>query len=443
MAPDDHPHDSTAPIDKPIDARVLFVEDDALQLMALRRLGEKIVSAVRGATDGRQGLEIWRSWQPDVVITDIHMPNMSGLELSAAIKQENPDAQIVVLTADLTDDSLIEALHAGVDRYITKPVDMRLLADAIRKCLRDRDHLHELHLTREIALLNKALEQEKAEHLALIRRLEEAHNQLLQSEKMASIGQLAAGVAHEINNPLGFVTANFSVLQQYVARLSRLLGTYAGFERSLSAEDRSTLAQVKVEIDFDFISEDMALMLEESSSGLLRVKQIVQSLTDFAEGGGTDFRPCDLHDCLETTLSIMTHELKGKTQIQREYGELPMVECIPSEIRQVFMNLLVNAAQAIPAEGRIVIRTARQDDNACIEISDTGQGTPPEIVHRIFDPFFTTKPVGQGSGLGLSIAHGIIRKHAGRIDVNSTPGLGTTFRVLIPLHHTDAAATPT
>ncbi|SDH60721.1 ATP-binding protein [Propionivibrio dicarboxylicus] len=429
------------PSDSRIDARVLFVEDDALQLMALRRLGEKIVSAVRGAPDGQQGLQVWRDWQPDVIVTDIHMPHMNGLELSAAIKRENPDAQIVVLTADLTDDSLIEALHAGVDRYITKPVDMRLLADAIRKCLRDRDHLKELRLNREITLLNTALQKEKAEHLALIRRLEEAHNQLLQSEKMASIGQLAAGVAHEINNPLGFVTANFSVLQQYIARLSRLLATYAGFENDLSAQERETLAHVKAEIDFEFLNEDISDMFEESSSGLRRVKQIVQSLTDFAEGGGTDFEPCDLHECLETTLSVMTHELKGKTQILREYGDLPMVECIPSEIRQVFMSLLVNAAQAITGEGRIVIRTCRQDDFACIEVADNGHGIPPDILHRIFDPFFTTKPVGEGTGLGLSIAHGIIRKHAGRIDVESAPGQGTTFRVLIPFHRPEAATT--
>jgi len=429
--------------DSRIDARVLFVEDDALQLMAMRRLGEKIVSAVRGAPDGLKALEIWRDWQPDVVVTDIHMPNMNGLELSTTIKRENPDAQIVVLTADLTDDSLIEALHAGVDRYITKPVDMRLLADAIGKCLRDRDHLNELRLNREIALLNTALQKEKTEHLALIRRLEEAHNQLLQSEKMASIGQLAAGVAHEINNPLGFVTANFSVLQQYLTRLSRLLGTYASLENALSAQDRTALTQIKAEIDFEFLNEDLREILEESASGLLRVKQIVQSLTDFAEGGGTDFEPCDLHDCLETTLSVMTHELKGKTEILREYGELPLVDCIPSEIRQVFMNLLVNAAQAIAGEGRIVIRTCRQADYACIEIADNGHGIPPDIVNRIFDPFFTTKPIGVGTGLGLSIAHGIIRKHAGRIEVDNRPGQGATFRLLIPLHRPEALATTT
>ncbi|WP_319244988.1 ATP-binding protein [uncultured Propionivibrio sp.] len=429
--------------DSRVDARVLFVEDDAIQLMALRRLGEKIVSAVRGAPDGLKALEIWREWQPDVVVTDIHMPNMNGLELSATIKRENPDAQIVVLTADLTDDSLIEALHAGVDRYITKPVDMRLLADAIGKCLRDRDHLNELRLNREIALLNTALQKEKAEHLALIHRLEEAHNQLLLSEKMASIGQLAAGVAHEINNPLGFVTANFSVLQQYITRLSRLLGTYTGLESALSAQDRSTLTQIKAEIDFEFLNEDLREILEESASGLLRVKQIVQSLTDFAEGGGTDFEPCDLHDCLETTLSVMTHELKGKTEILREYGELPLVDCIPSEIRQVFMNLLANAAQATTGEGRIVIRTRRQADYACIEITDNGHGIPPDILNRIFDPFFTTKPVGVGTGLGLSIAHGIIRKHAGRIEVDNRPGQGATFRLLIPLHRPEAAATTT
>lgn len=427
--------------DSLLPARVLFIEDDPTQSLLLKRLGSKIVTEYRSASDGERGLALWHEWKPDVVVTDIHMPKMSGLELATAIKQADPDAQIVVLTSDLSDESLIDALKSGVDRYITKPIDIHLLADAIKKCLRDRDHLHELQLTREISLLNKALQNEKTEHLELIRRLEEAHNYLLQSEKMASIGQLAAGIAHEINNPVGFITSNLGMLQRYAERFSCLLDAYEKLETELSNESRDKLDRLKSEIDITFVKEDIDNILKESLSGLGRVKKIVQSLTDFSQGGETDFRWFDLHQCLDDTLSVIAHELRHKVNIIRDYGSVPMVECVPSELNQVFMNLLVNSAQAIAERGRIIIRTYPRGEFVCIEIIDNGHGVPAEIAHRIFDPFFTTKPIGKGSGLGLSISHGIVRKHHGQIEMESTPGGGTLFRVSIPLRQ-NAPSTP-
>lgn len=422
-------------LEAPLAARVLLVEDDLTQSLVLNRMTARIVSEVRSAENGERGLELWRQWKPDVVVTDIHMPKLSGLELAAIIKREEPDAQLVILTSDLSDESLIEALRLGVDRYITKPIDFNLLADAIRKCLRDRVHLRELQLTREISALNAALQAEKTEHLALIRRLEEAHNQLLQAEKMASIGQLAAGIAHEINTPVGFITSNLGALRQYVDQISRLLDAYEKSEPEVTTTTREALIRLKKEIDLHFLQEDLACVLNESLSGLGRVKKIVQSLSDFAQGGATDFRWHDIHQCLEDALGVTAHELNNKVQITRDYGNLPKIECVPGELNQVFMNLLINAAQAIPECGNIVIRTTRKDDFAIVEIIDDGDGIPADITHRIFDPFFTTKPVGIGSGLGLSVSHGIISKHNGRIEVESTPGKGSTFRVSIPFRH--------
>lgn len=435
-------------------AHVLVVDDDPILRTQLKHLAGRFVSEVRVAADGAEGLDIWREWRPNVTITDIFMPRMSGLDMTAAIKREDSDAQIIVITSDQDGDSLRQALNIGVERYITKPVDAHLLADAIAKCVRDQQQIEELRLTRQVAALTEALQQqlqekqraedalrkEKAEQLVLIERLEEAHNQLLQSEKMASIGQLAAGVAHEINNPVGFVNANLGALQKYVGELLRLLELYEKSEAELSDVSRSALLDLKRQIDIDYLREDIDALMSESLGGLQRVRRIVQDLKDFSHVSSTEMQFASLEQGMESTLNVVWNELKYKAQVVKEYGQLPEVECIPSQMNQVFMNLLVNAAQAIPEHGRITIRTKQQGDNACIEVSDTGAGIPAKILNRIFDPFFTTKPVGSGTGLGLSIAHGIVRKHHGRIEVESEPGKGTTFRILIPLRQKSPAA---
>ena len=431
-----------------IQARVLVVDDDPILLTRIKYQAAKFVSEIEVAVDGLAGLELWHQWKPDVVVTDIFMPRMNGLEMSKAIKAADPGAQIIVITSDSDGESLLSALSIGVERYITKPVDMHLLADAIGKCVRDRQQAEELRLTRQIAALTKALQQEleekqhaeealkkeKAEQLVLINRLEEAHNQLLQAEKMASIGQLAAGVAHEINNPIGFVNSNLGVLQNYVQKLLNLVGAYEKYEPELSTESIEALNALKQETDLGYLRDDISDLLSESLGGLQRVKRIVQDLKDFSHISDSEMLWANLEDGLESTLNVVWNELKYKAEVVKDYGKLPEVECIPSQLNQVFMNLLVNAAQAIQEHGKITLRTRQEDDNVRIEIADTGCGIPQEIINRIFDPFFTTKPVGTGTGLGLSITHGIIRKHNGRIDVSSEPGKGTTFSITIPIH---------
>ena len=430
-----------------IKARVLVVDDDPILRTHLKRLTSKFVSEVEVAADGAEGLARWHQWRPDVVVTDIFMPGMNGLEMSQAIKAEDPDAQIVVITADKESETLLHALSIGVERYITKPVDMHLLIDAISKCLRDRQQTEELRLTRHVAALTEALQEqleerklveealrrEKSEQQTLIQRLEEAHNQLLQSEKMASIGQLAAGVAHEINNPIGYVNSNLGSLQKYVEALLRLIAAYEKYEADLSQEHAESLQMLKNEIDLAYLREDINELMTESLGGLQRVKRIVQDLKDFSHVSDSEIQWANVESGLESTLNVVWNELKYKAEVINDYGNIPEIECIPSQLNQVFMNLLVNAAQAIPERGEITVRTRRVDDRVCIEISDTGTGIPQELMNRIFDPFFTTKPVGTGTGLGLSIAHGIIRKHKGRIDVRSEPGKGTSFQVYLPI----------
>jgi signal transduction histidine kinase len=304
-------------------------------------------------------------------------------------------------------------------------------------------------VSRELNERNDRLRQELAEHQRsrlelqrqseeqqyLIHRLEEAHHQLLQSEKMASIGQLAAGVAHEINNPIGFVGSNLGTLQQYLGALLEITAAYERLDQSRAGGPALEVLQLKQQHEFDYLRDDAPALLRESAEGVQRIKRIVQDLKDFSRVGEDTWLWADLHAGLDSTLNIVQHELKYVAEVQRCYGKLPAVECLPSQLNQVFMNLLVNAAQAICKPlGKIRIHTGcSSPDQVYVDVVDDGCGIAAEHLTRIFDPFFTTKPVGQGTGLGLSLSWAIVRRHGGRIEVDSRPGEGSRFRVLLPV----------
>jgi PAS domain S-box-containing protein len=279
----------------------------------------------------------------------------------------------------------------------------------------------------EEALRAKGEEQQK-----LIAQLGAAQQQLLQAEKLASIGQLAAGVAHEINNPLGFVNSNMTSLNNYVGSLLGVIGEY---ETAAAAQPgvAATMAQVRERADLDFVRDDVQALVRESMDGLRRVRDIVQALKDFSHVGEAGWQVADLHQGLDSTLNIVSNELKFKARIDKHYGELPPVTCMASQLNQVFMNLLVNAGQAIRDQGVITLRTGSKDDWVWVAVTDTGVGIPRENLNRIFEPFFTTKPVGSGTGLGLSLSYGIVQKHGGRIEVASVQGRGTCFTVRLPV----------
>ncbi|KLD76211.1 ATP-binding protein [Xanthomonas hyacinthi] len=279
------------------------------------------------------------------------------------------------------------------------------------------------------------LQQRHAELRQAYLRLNGAQEKLLQSEKMASIGQLAAGVAHEINNPIGYVHSNLGSLQEYLRSLFTLIEAY---ERALRAPDPKALIpeidDIRNRFDIDFISRDLPQLMAESREGIERVTRIVRDLKDFSYSGREEsWKLVDLHSGLESTINIIWNELKYKVTLDRRYGNLPLVECLPSELNQVYMNLLLNAGQAIGERGTIVVSTGQDGEEVWIEFKDSGAGIPADLLQRIFDPFFTTKPVGSGTGLGLSISYGIINKHHGRIDVTSTVGEGSSFRIVIPV----------
>lgn len=292
-------------------------------------------------------------------------------------------------------------------------------------------------LTRELAEANARLAAEQDELTALLQKIEEAQQQLLQSEKMAAIGQLAAGVAHEINNPIGFVNSNLGTLKTYSARMLNLLDTY---EKLGIKGEPSAIEAARTEADIDFLREDLPALLEESQDGLGRVTNIVQNLKDFSHVDQSEYQPADLNVAMESTLNVVWSELKYKAEVVRELGVIPEVNCVPAQINQVFMNLLVNAAQAIETTGRITVRSGFENDHVWFEVADTGKGMSEEVRKRIFEPFYTTKPVGKGTGLGLSISYDIIvKKHAGRIDVASAPDHGTCFRLWLPQHRFESA----
>ncbi|GMR19463.1 MAG: hypothetical protein BMS9Abin36_0058 [Gammaproteobacteria bacterium] len=283
--------------------------------------------------------------------------------------------------------------------------------------------------------MGEALHREKQQQRELFRKLEQAHNQLLQSEKLASIGQLAAGVAHEINNPVGYISSNLGTLAEYQQDLFQVLDVYESLEPLLQNEDQALqrIHEVKQAARLDHLRQDVPDLLSESQQGVTRVRRIVEDLKDFSHVDEGEWAEADLHQGLESTLNIVNNEIKYKTEVVREYGDLPPVMCQAPQLNQVFMNLLINAAQAIEEHGVITLRTGSEHGWVWVEISDTGQGIEPEQLKRIFDPFFTTKPVGTGTGLGLSLSYGIVQAHGGRIDVDSEPGNGTTFRVWLPV----------
>ncbi|MBI5938513.1 MAG: PAS domain S-box protein [Betaproteobacteria bacterium] len=293
-------------------------------------------------------------------------------------------------------------------------------------------------LERELAehtQANMALERSYAELKTINGQLQEAQNQLLQSEKLASIGQLAAGVAHEINNPVGYVSSNLGTLEGYIRSLLELIEMYGLAEPAIQdAELAKRLHEAKARTDLDFLKEDVGALVSETRDGLTRVKQIVQDLKDFSRVDSADeWQQADLHQGLDSTLNIVWNEIKYKAKVDKRYGELPPVECLPSQLNQVFMNLLVNAAHAIEAHGTITLSSDRAGDYVWIKVADTGKGIAPENLNRVFDPFFTTKPVGKGTGLGLSLSYGIVQKHHGRIEVASELGKGTAFTVWLPV----------
>ncbi len=558
---------------------VLVVDDSPLICKTVCQVFEPSGYNVLAAMGGKEALQILadQGERVDVVITDVIMPAIDGVELLGKIHELYPDLPVILMTAYSNIDIVITAIKRRAFDLILKPVDATLLQQAVEKALKQRNLLHleknyletlkqtvqaktrELHL--KMTELEEARTTQVAEHEELkilfhkvqdikdewertmdcigdmvllvdpvgkIRRcnqalrlfvgkwymeilgtewkelflnhsitcgtnftsgtelhhlpsgrwfilteypftdrmenktrgtvitlhdttelkitmdalgnaykeLQTSQAQVLHSEKMASIGQLAAGVAHEINNPIGFVSSNLGTLGKYLERLTGFMASQERIvEHAATPEARQELAALRRELKIDRIVPDLDKLISESLDGANRVRKIVKDLNSFSRVDQGNSEVADLVECLESAVTIVWNELKYKATLNRNYGNIPPLNCYPQQLNQVFMNLLVNAGHSIENQGLITITTWSDNGTANVSIADTGSGIAPEHLTRIFEPFFTTKEAGKGTGLGLSVSYDIIKKHHGDITVESTVGAGTTFTVRLPLEN--------
>lgn len=281
----------------------------------------------------------------------------------------------------------------------------------------------------------KLIEEKNTELNKLLSDLKEAQQQLIMSEKMASLGQLTAGVAHEINNPINFVSANIKPLKEDLNDILECINRYEEVIKENKLEGMfSKVHQFKRNSDINFSMQEVQDLLRGIEEGASRTTEIVKGLRNFSRLDQNVVKKADMNEGIESTLTLLHSVYKDRVEIEKDFGKLPEVDCLPGQINQVLMNILSNALQAIPEQGKIFIKTWQENETVKISIRDTGSGMSEAIRQKIFDPFFTTKDVGKGTGLGLSISYGIIEKHNGKIEVQSEPGKGTTFIITLPVN---------
>jgi signal transduction histidine kinase len=400
--------------------KVLIAEDDSISRRLLQMHLEKWGHQPSVAPNGLRAWDLFSADDFPIVISDWQMPEMDGLEFLRRIRATPRPHYVyfILLTALSEKADVVKGMEAGADDFIAKPFDREELRVRIRAGERI------LQLEHTLAEQNRTLRETQAA--------------LVQVEKMASIGQLAAGVAHEVNNPLAYVTNNVAVLRRDVLPAMALLAKYREARRHLesAAPDLAAeTARMEHEMDWAYLQENLTPLFDKTLSGLERVRDIVNNLRDFARLDEAEFKEADLNAALASTLEILGHEIKQKNlRVDTAFGQIPPVLCHPGKLNQVFLNLLHNAVQACSIGGRVTVRTKPDGPSlVLIELADDGCGIAPENLPNIFNPFFTTKPVGEGMGLGLSISYAIVRDHGGTITVNSAPGRGSTFRIRLPL----------
>jgi signal transduction histidine kinase len=285
-----------------------------------------------------------------------------------------------------------------------------------------------------LAQLNDDLEHQTTELNQTLKHLTQAQTQLVQSEKMASLGQVTAGVAHELNNPLNFISTSVKPLRRNMEDLIAVLEKYETLVREHQCSGvHHEIEALKASLDYTYMLKETQDLLKGIYEGASRSEHIVKDLRTFSRMDENEFKPVNIHEGIDSTLLLLGNKMKDRITVHKDYGEIPPVECLPGKLNQVFMNILTNSILAIEDKGEIHIETKSLDDLVRISIKDSGRGMPPEIMEHIFEPFFTTRPVGKGTGLGLSISYSIIEEHLGTIQVDSVPGEGTEFVITIPI----------
>ncbi|QSJ19261.1 hybrid sensor histidine kinase/response regulator [Nostoc sp. UHCC 0702] len=418
----------------PTDNPILIVDDSPTNSTVLLGMLQQSGFKVIVVNSGEAALEKVEMISPSLILLDIILPNMDGFEICRQLKsvEVTRDIPVIFMTALSQTEDKIKGFNLGAVDYITKP-------------LQKEEILARVNVHLNLRNLNKQLAEKTTELTIALDQLQQSQLQLIQNEKMSTLGQLVAGVAHEINNPIGAISANSIYASTYVSELVEHLRLY----QQKATDDE--IANHAEEIELEFLIEDLSSILTTMREGAMRVKDISESFRIFSRHDNEDKVVFDIHEGLESTLLIIQHKLKAydkqpKIEVIKDYGKLPLITCFPGPLNQVFMNLLVNAVDALrdyynkhlnsQKNPQIKIQTALNTEgtHAVIHIQDNGMGIPDEIQEKIFGYAFTTKPVGKGTGLGLAIARQIIfEKHGGTLEVNSTPGQGAEFVIHLPL----------
>ena len=434
---------------------ILVVEDDRVALLSISAyLNEKGGFRVITAENGLRGLELLKSEKPDLVVTDIAMPEISGIDLLKQVVEQDPDLPVIIVSGVGTMSHVIEALRMGAKDYLQKPIqDMGLLIHSIERSLAHvavvkQNKLYQDDLEWLVEKRTSELWEKNQELTEEINKRHETEAQLLQAHKLESVGQLAAGIAHEINTPTQFVSSNVDFLDESFGDLSELLSLFVELLGKLKegavADDYIAEIEDSIEeVDLEYLLEEIPTAIAQSRDGVKRVATIVSAMKEFSHPGGDTKEEVNLNQILKTTSIVARNEWKYVADLELELDEtLRPTRCLSDEMGQVFLNIIVNAAHAIEEKlgknpegdkGQIRVMTRQGDGMAEIRISDTGAGIPLRAQHRIFDPFFTTKKVGKGTGQGLAIAHTVVtKKHGGTIHFETGKEKGTTFIIQLP-----------
>jgi signal transduction histidine kinase len=405
--------------------RILIVDDEApIRNLFADWLSDKYECETAASAD--EALALLATGSFALVISDMMMPGRNGVELLREIKLRYSDTAVIMISGVDRPQRVRDALRVGAFDYLIKPCELDVLTLSVERAL-ERQSLQRTATSYKAHLENQNLELANSKTT-----LERLQAQLVHTEKMASLGQLSAGIAHELNNPAGFIYGNLDILGDYLTNVERLLKVYD--EITLPAEAASLVETVKAEINYEDLSDDLGSIIADCREGAQRICDVVKNLRLFSRLDEAELKRIDIHEGIDSTIRLLSRYYSaGRIVLHRDFAQLPPVNCYAGQLNQVWMNLLGNAAQAVGDGGHVSIATRAAGDWITVAISDTGSGISEVDLPRIFDPFFTTKPVGEGTGLGLSISYGIIQRHGGSIVVASKVGSGTTFTVRIPI----------
>lgn len=413
--------------DHPVEQILIVDDEESVRNLFSFCLESRYICTV--AASVTEALELIAENDFELIITDLMMPELTGVDLVDRVMEISPDTVIIMASGVDNPQSALEAVRRGAFDYLIKPCDMNELEFTVERALQHRRLKMEAQQYRnDLETRNRQLARGKAE-------LERLQAQIIHHEKMASLGQLAAGIAHEINNPVGFIYGNLGILKQYIEEIKELTDYYENSHLPAEIADGAKL--IKERIGYESLSKSLSWLLDDCTHGAERISRIVKNLRIFSRLDEAEITRTDVHEGIDSTVRLLSRYYSaGNITLVRDYGSLPPVEAFAGQLNQVWLNMLVNAAQAVGTQpGQVTVRTFVDEAFAVIEISDTGSGIAPENFSRIFEPFFTTKSVGEGTGLGLSISFGIISQHRGTISVESVLKKGTVFRIRLPIEN--------